>query len=324
MQAMAVRCLTTLIFLFALVSVDLVRADDQSGPPDQDRVAREMISILEAYAVYKMGQFEEAYGRYLVLAEDGNRQAMLNIGHLYANGEGVEQDAEKAMAWYRRAAEAGETGAMLALARVLENGRGVTTDEAAAMRWYRKAAEGGNASAQWSLGKRLMAAGDPSSGAHWIAKARLAGHPAAQRYASGDALSDAVTREQVRALLRSMDGAALAQDAAVLTAAISHGADIRLRLSPGHDWQSMDVDALQAFWESTFARAAEYHYERRALRLKDQGQAIVARSELHEAFVRNGKRSALVIHERAVFTATPDGPRITRLSLDIRPTESSK
>ena len=40
----------------------------------QEQIAREMIQVLEAYAVYKMGDFDEAYSRYLTLAEAGNRQ----------------------------------------------------------------------------------------------------------------------------------------------------------------------------------------------------------------------------------------------------------
>ncbi len=47
---------------------------------------------------------------YTRAAEEGTEQlyiveAMGNIGYMYANGKGVEQDYTKAMEWYEKAAE---------------------------------------------------------------------------------------------------------------------------------------------------------------------------------------------------------------------------
>ncbi len=69
---------------------------------DQIRVAREMIRTLEAYAVYKMGQYDLAFERYLSLAEDG-RIAMEQVESAYRTGKGVQKDTERAEYWEMRA-----------------------------------------------------------------------------------------------------------------------------------------------------------------------------------------------------------------------------
>ena len=93
-----------------------------SNGDDQNRIARDMVSVLKAYAVYKMGQFDEAFDRYKVIAESGNTQGMLNLANMYAAGEGTEQDHEKALHWYRKAAEAGDANGMFETAQAYEKG----------------------------------------------------------------------------------------------------------------------------------------------------------------------------------------------------------
>ena len=44
-------------------------------------------------------------------AEQGNADAQNNLGCMYQNGLGVEQDDAKAMEWYQKAAEQGHTAA---------------------------------------------------------------------------------------------------------------------------------------------------------------------------------------------------------------------
>ena len=47
-------------------------------------------------------------------ADQGHAGAQFNLGHMYANGQGVPQDDAAAANWYRRAADQGHTGAQLA------------------------------------------------------------------------------------------------------------------------------------------------------------------------------------------------------------------
>jgi len=54
-----------------------------------DKRSREAVEALEAYAVYKMAMYDEAYARFMALAEKGNQQGMLNVAGMLAAGLGV-------------------------------------------------------------------------------------------------------------------------------------------------------------------------------------------------------------------------------------------
>lgn len=121
---------------------------------DQRRIAREMVQVLEAYAVYKMGRYDQAYERYLALAENGNIQGMLNLAGMYVDGKGTPKDQGKALEWYRKAAEDGNETAMYEVARAFDQGIGVEPNLAKAEIWYRRAALQGDELAQETLEQR--------------------------------------------------------------------------------------------------------------------------------------------------------------------------
>jgi len=98
-----------------------------------------MIRVLEAYAVYKMGQYDLAFERYIVLAEDGNRQGMLNVANMYAAGKGVEQSDTHAFQWYLRLAESGDRLGIAETAKAYRTGRGVQEDAERARYWEEQA-----------------------------------------------------------------------------------------------------------------------------------------------------------------------------------------
>jgi len=56
-----------------------------------------------AYEEYLQAEAE----RYRHAAEKGDAAAQINLGNVYWDGKGVEQDREKAAMWYRRAADQG-------------------------------------------------------------------------------------------------------------------------------------------------------------------------------------------------------------------------
>lgn len=106
---------------------------------DQARVARDIVKTLEAYAVYKMGQYDLAFERYLSLAEEGRLQGMLNVANMYSEGKGVEQNHRKAVSWYRQSAEIGDRYAMTQLASAYREGKGVQKDIERAKHWEKRA-----------------------------------------------------------------------------------------------------------------------------------------------------------------------------------------
>jgi TPR repeat protein len=122
------------------VLIALAPGTTQAEPADdQARVARDLIRVLEAYAVYKMGQYDLAFERYRALAEDGNRQGMLNIANMYAAGKGTEQSHSNAFQWYLRLAELGEQSGIEQTANAYRTGRGVQQSAERARYWESQA-----------------------------------------------------------------------------------------------------------------------------------------------------------------------------------------
>jgi TPR repeat protein len=77
---------------------------------------------------------------YCKAAERGNAHAQFSLGLRYDAGNGVQQDAAKALSWYRRAAEQGHARAQFNLGTMYAQGHGVAADEAQAWAWLNLAA----------------------------------------------------------------------------------------------------------------------------------------------------------------------------------------
>lgn len=289
----------------------------------QDEIARQMVRVLEAYAVYKMGRYEDAFSRYLALAEAGNVQGMLNAANMYAAGQGVPKDLEQALRWYRRAAEAGDGIGMFQLARAYEQGLGTAADPEAAEDWYRRAAEQDNADAQWLLGRRLYERGQRLAGLDWIRAAARQGEPGAQRLLSeleGGGATSPGEAEQTAVLrtLAAVDAAARARDAAAIVAPLDPDAEIRVRLPDGPGWTTLNREELQALWQATFERAGDYDYRRSRPELLAADGAVLAFSRISERFGTDPLAPELEIHETALLRLEGARAVIHRLRLDIR------
>ena len=87
-----------------------------------------------------------------VRAEQGDAEAKVELGHMYANGDGVPEDDAEAVRWFRLAAEQGHVEAQFVLGILYAAGNGVPKDDAEALRWVRRAAEQGSARATYGLG----------------------------------------------------------------------------------------------------------------------------------------------------------------------------
>lgn len=84
-------------------------------------------------------------------AEKGDADAMFNMGVMYHNGQGVQQDYREAMHWFRKAADKGVAEAMFGVGAIYHNGRGVLQDSRQAMNWFRKAGKRGHPGAMFNL-----------------------------------------------------------------------------------------------------------------------------------------------------------------------------
>jgi TPR repeat protein len=163
----------------------------QEGGFGRDPASVQAVGNLEAYAAYKMAQYDRARALWLELAEQGNTTAMVNLANLHAQGQGVPRDPAAAVAWTRKAAELGDVRAQLELGLAYENGTGVARDNQEAARWFRAAAGQGDADAAFNLGVMLATAHGKGVGAatpeerrearRWLQLAADRGH----RQASG-------------------------------------------------------------------------------------------------------------------------------------------
>ena len=94
----------------------------------------------QALDAYKAGNFAEAAGQWLALAEDGCAPAQRALGSLYERGQGVEKNTANAFEWTKKAAEQNDPVAMFNLACYHDKGFGVKKNQQTALTWYRKAA----------------------------------------------------------------------------------------------------------------------------------------------------------------------------------------
>jgi TPR repeat protein len=130
---------------------------------------------------------EEAFRRYIELAESGSAWAMCMVASCYVNRAGTAPDYEKALHWYRRSSILGNRHATLDLRRLLERlgdleqadaalAEGVTENWAPALFWHawyglrrsdnpqplvwarpflERAADQGSPAAQWILAREM-------------------------------------------------------------------------------------------------------------------------------------------------------------------------
>jgi TPR repeat protein len=161
-------------------------------------------------------------------ATSGKADAQTTLAAMYANGDGVAADPDKAVEWYRRAADQGDATAQNNLALFYEAGESVPRDMAEAARWYRKAAEQGAAIAQYNLAVLYrIGLGVPKDGeqaAAWSTKAAIQEQANAQALlASLYARGEGVPRDAVLAYAwlnlaaaQGLESAAKARDGMLL------------------------------------------------------------------------------------------------------------
>ena len=126
------------------------------------------------------GDIETALEHYNKVVQEGAEQfyivsAMSDIGYVYDNGFGVEQDGTKAVEWYTKAADLGHSEAMYCLGYEYYIGFGVEQDGTKAVEWYTKAADLGHSGAMYNLGNMYDNGGvveqDSTKAVEWYTKA---------------------------------------------------------------------------------------------------------------------------------------------------------
>ena len=173
------RTISTSLLAFASAAFLLAfeaSATELVSIPSSSATKAISVTLEQGDAAIQRRRYRLAFNIYNQLAQQGNAQAQLNLGGLYAIGKGVQRNYALAALWYTRAAEQGLALAQVIVAENLERGdRGFPLDPAAAVPWYQKAADQGFVEAQRELGRRYgLGEGVPqdySVSAGWYKKA---------------------------------------------------------------------------------------------------------------------------------------------------------
>ena len=106
----------------------------------------------------EQGDYATAYYEWKPLADEGDPDALFNIGRLYEDGLFVRQDLARAIDFYARAAERNHQIALFQLGTLAEAGTGMEQDYVQAAKYYEASAAAGWPQAMVNLG-RLYAEG---------------------------------------------------------------------------------------------------------------------------------------------------------------------
>ncbi|WP_017667447.1 SPOR domain-containing protein [Sandarakinorhabdus sp. AAP62] len=105
-------------------------------------------SVRQGVELWRASKWDAAVSMWQPFAQDGDADAMFNMGQAYKLGRGVAQDKAIAQDWYRRAAVKGHLPAQANLGILLFQ----ATEKAEAVRWLKAAADKGEMRAQYVLG----------------------------------------------------------------------------------------------------------------------------------------------------------------------------
>lgn len=128
---------------------------------------------------------EQLYASQLLASEQGNVEAMLNLGNLYEQGIGTQKNFTRALQSYEKAAFAGSADGWYRVGNACEIGLGITADMSKAVEAYRKAADLGFTPAQVKLATLYLAGQgvprDDNAGVGLLNKAANAGNSQASQ-----------------------------------------------------------------------------------------------------------------------------------------------
>ncbi len=96
---------------------------------------------------------ELAMAWYFRAADLGNMLAQHNLGNAYHEGINVPVDPGMAAYWFHAAAEQGDALPMFWLGQLYEHGEGVAQDREKALHWYRESAQRGRVDAREALAR---------------------------------------------------------------------------------------------------------------------------------------------------------------------------
>ena len=96
---------------------------------------------------FAKGKYEKAFKYFMLAADEGNRDAMFDVGTMYWKGVGVKQDYKKAIGYLKKLSDEGFARASLVTGEILA----ATRDETEATKYYEIAVKQGSEAAKERL-----------------------------------------------------------------------------------------------------------------------------------------------------------------------------
>ena len=129
---------------------------------------------------YKKSEYKKALESFKIASNNNDNRAMLAIGIIYANGDGVRWDPVKSFDWFKKAANAGNKYAYIKLGNLFASQKNYEK----AFQWFLKSANAGNDKASYNLGYfytgGLGVKQDLKKALQWYEKSAIAGNINAQ------------------------------------------------------------------------------------------------------------------------------------------------
>lgn len=325
------RCGSTISVLLICLGLSI------SSSTGADKNAREAVEALEAYAVYKMALYEDAFSRFMALAQKGNHQGMLNIAGMLSAGQGSPQDLGAAFKWYQRAANDGSPIGMFYVAEAYQHGHGVQQDHTAAQRWYLQASETGSEDAQIAYARLLLDTGDSQQAIEWLTRWADTNRNAAEllnsitgSHNSGSTIT-ALDRVTITNAWKSIDRSARAGNAHGMVYYLDHRATVRVRLPGLPTWAELTKEDLRGLWQRNFDLSGQYRFARDKLQIERISETVKrykVESEIDEVLswgmfhshttdTQQNAGFALTIAETAIITLVEGKLLIEEITLDI-------
>ncbi len=133
-----------LFFLFPAVAIGNIKSKESEAP------------FVKGFTSYVLKDINSAIKYWRPLAKTGHNDAQYLLGVMYANGQGVKLDFQKAAFWFLKSALQGDVGAMYFIGTLLKEGKGVDQNLDQAGEWFLKAALKDYPDAQIEIGEMYV------------------------------------------------------------------------------------------------------------------------------------------------------------------------
>jgi len=104
-----------------------------------------VLGLCYLYGIDVEVDYKEAFRFLSAAAEQRSSRAVLNLGRMYAQGLGIQQNIQEAIHNFESVAKPSDSGdafpARIELGRIFSRGLGVTVDKRLALKWYSAAIE---------------------------------------------------------------------------------------------------------------------------------------------------------------------------------------